>query len=457
MGFDTSLSQVINWLQDIPICSQPPDVDFDTQSTTKRRLSSVSDSPPAKRRQLPSPPASQRHRQKMEGISTPTKKRLAEGEPLSQYETEDENTPKAAATRRGQAGQGKASSASSQSGSSCSHDSKRSRGSASPMKMWPLVGSAGHQLVRGNAFGLRPPAVTALASTFSQINRMRSIMPKSVQKPLEKLGEDVDDTMFYDDNAAIDMPCGKDLIRLAQRIAKHSNTCSSQLQDEGAWNNLVHTRVLDMFIHDLQNGPGQDQCDFMPCITTNMNLEHHRFNESASRVDYIIRILPDNDEDSPACFTPSRMPSRNWTSNQLLPIAFSIETKRYGGDVTKGEQQLGIWTAAQWEFLIKISSAEAVKELPYIPGVVVSGETWSLVITTRTGVRTTVYPGIPFGNTGTVIGVFQAISGLCKLRTWALETLWPWYQRYLPGLVPPGNSQSPVIESGGLSAVISGE
>ncbi|KAM0310914.1 hypothetical protein ACHAPQ_012446, partial [Fusarium lateritium] len=251
--------------------------------------------------------------------------------------------------------------------------------------MWPLVGSAGHQLVRGNAFGLRPPAVTALASTFSQINRMRSIMPKSVQKPLEKLGEDVDDTMFYDDNAAIDMPCGKDLVRLAQRIAKHSNTCSSQLQDEGAWNNLVHTRVLDMFIHDLQNGPGQDQCDFMPCITTNMNLNHHRFNESASRVDYIIRILPDNDEDSPACFTPSRMPSRNWTSNQLLPIAFSIETKRYGGDVTKGEQQLGIWTAAQWEFLIKISSAEAVKELPYIPGVVVSGETWSLVITTRTG------------------------------------------------------------------------
>lgn len=82
------------------------------------------------------------------------------------------------------------------------------------------------------------------------------------------------------------------------------------------------------------------------------------------------------------------MPSRNWTSNQLLPIAFSIETKRYGGDVTKGEQQLGIWTAAQWEFLIKISSAEAVKELAYIPGVIVSGETWSLVITTRTGVRT---------------------------------------------------------------------
>lgn len=119
-----------------------------------------------------------------------------------------------------------------------------------------------------------------------------------------------------------------------------------------------------------------------------MNLEHHRFNESASRVDYIIRLLPNDDDDSPACFTPSRMPSRNWTSNQLLPIAFSIETKRYGGDVTKGEQQLGIWTAAQWEFLIKMSSAEAVKELAYIPGVIVSGETWSLVITTRTGVRT---------------------------------------------------------------------
>lgn len=89
-------------------------------------------------------------------------------------------------------------------------------------------------------------------------------MPKSIQETLAKLGEDVDDTMFYDDDPAIDGPCAKDLIRLAQRIAKHSNTCSSQLQDEGAWNNLVHTRVLDMFIYDMHDGPGQDQCDFMP-------------------------------------------------------------------------------------------------------------------------------------------------------------------------------------------------
>ncbi|KAM0342863.1 hypothetical protein ACHAPU_009140 [Fusarium lateritium] len=437
MVFDTSLSQVTNWLHDIPAHFQHSDAYLYTQSTTKRRLSSASDCSPAKRRQLPSPPASQQHGRKMEGISTPTKKRLAEGEPSNHYETEDENTPKPG-TRQGQKGHGKDSSASSQSGSSCSRDSKRSRGSASPMKMWPLVGSTGHQLVRGNPFGMRPPDVTTLANAFSQINRSRSIMPRSLQDTLTRLGEDVDDTMFYDDGAALDGPCAKDLIRLAQRIAKHSNTCSSQLQDEGAWNNLVHARVLDMFIHDMHDGPGQDRCDYMPCITTNMNLEYHRFNESASRVDYIIRLLPNEDEESPACFTPNRMPSHNWTSNQLLPIAFSIETKRYGGDVTKGEQQLGIWTAAQWEFLTKMSNTEAVKELAYIPGVVVSGETWLLVVTTRTGLRTNVYPGIQFGNTGTVVGVFQVIAGLRKLRAWALDNLWPWYQRYVPGMVPPG-------------------
>jgi hypothetical protein len=317
------------------------------------------------------------------------------------------------------------------------------------MKMWPLVGPDGHQLVRPNELAHGAQGAKNLTKAFKQISKWRSFMPKSIQQTLAELEiEDVEDSMFYDDNNGFDKPCGRDLVRLAQRIAKHSNTCTSQLQDEGAWNNLVHSRLLDMFIHDMCDESSQDQCDFMPCITTSMNLQYHRFSEPASRVDYIIRLLPsDNIYESLPCFTASRMPSHNWTSNQLLPIAFSIETKRYGGDIAKGEQQLGLWTAAQWEFLISISGIEAVKELDFIPGVVVNGETWSLVIMTRTGVRTNVHKGIPFGNTGTVAGVFQVLAGLQKLRAWTLDTLWPWYKKHLPGLVDPGNDEIPAVGS----------
>ncbi|KAL3587879.1 hypothetical protein FPOAC2_13778 [Fusarium poae] len=392
MNFDTSVSQVTSWLLDCPIQPQ----DFDTPAlvgrltATKRRRSSASSCSQPKRRQLLSPPASQTRGVAMRGIATPTKKRLAEGEPSSQLDTDNEDTPRPN-IRQTRSGDGsRNSSTSSQSGSSYSRDSKRSRGSASPMKMWPLVGPDGHQLVRPNELAHGAQGAKNLTKAFKQISKWRSFMPKSIQQTLAELEiEDVEDSMFYDDNNGFDKPCGRDLVRLAQRIAKHSNTCTSQLQDEGAWNNLVHSRLLDMFIHDMCDESSQDQCDFMPCITTSMNLQYHRFSEPASRVDYIIRLLPsDNIYESLPCFTASRMPSHNWTSNQLLPIAFSIETKRYGGDIAKGEQQLGLWTAAQWEFLISISGIEAVKELDFIPGVVVNGETWSLVIMTRTGVRT---------------------------------------------------------------------
>lgn len=124
-----------------------------------------------------------------------------------------------------------------------------------------------------------------------------------------------------------------------------------------------------------------------------MNLSYHRFNEPSSRVDYIVRMFPESqdemeDDESSEWLTSNRMPSLNWTTNQLLPIAFSIETKCYGGDVSKGEQQLGIWNAAQWEFLISTAGAQAVKELDFIPGVVVYGEIWSLVVTMRNQLRT---------------------------------------------------------------------
>ncbi|KAF5024260.1 hypothetical protein F66182_3669 [Fusarium sp. NRRL 66182] len=452
MNFDTSLTQVTNWLRDMPTQIQRLDTSapVKTQATTKRPQSSASNYPQSKRRRLLSPPASQRQGVEMEGIATPTTKRLAVSEPSRQHETDNNETPRAY-TRKGKSkDSSRDPSASSQASSAYSRDSKRSRGSASPIKMWPLIGPHGHQLVRANPLVHRVPAVKNLTASFSRISRVRSIIPKSIQQTLEEMDmDDVDDSMFYHDEET-DRPCGRDLIRLAQRIAKHSNTCSSQLQDEGAWNNLVHSRLLDMFINDMHDGLDQDQCDFMPCITTNMNLVYHRFSEPASRVDYIIRLLPrDNDDEPPECFTPNRMPSRNWTSNQLLPIAFSIETRRYGGDVTKGGQQLGIWTAAQWEFLISIAGVEAVKELEFIPGVIVFGEIWSLVITTRTGLRTNVYPGIPFGNSGTVVGVFQVIAGLNKLRAWALEKLWPWYKKHLPGLDQPRRSEPAGVDSGG--------
>lgn len=44
---------------------------------------------------------------------------------------------------------------------------------------------------------------------------------------------------------------------------------------------------------------------------------------------------------------------------------------------------MGIWHAAQWEFLISQAGSDAVNKLDFLPGIVVQGHIWSLVITTR--------------------------------------------------------------------------
>ncbi|KAM0546645.1 hypothetical protein ACHAPJ_010783 [Fusarium lateritium] len=462
MEFDISVSQVTHWLDDIPAEFSHFEISASakSQGALKRQRSSTSSKlQPSKRRQLISPPASQVQRSASSSskemdvepttTSTPSKKRPAD-DPSND---DNDQTPRADSTRGRRGLVRKAPSISSQSSSAYSRDSKRSRGSQSPLKMWPLLGPNGHKLLRASPTASnapRLPALRRLVDDFGMIERGRSIMPQRIRKALEEndIGG-LDDGMFFDDDAVTDKknrPCSDDLIRQALRIAKHSNTCSSQLQDEAAWNNLVHSRLLDLFLHDMQDGPGQDILDLMPCVTTNMNLGYHFFDEPASRVDYIVRLLPELEEDmeddeSLELLTSDRMPTLNWTTNQLLPIAFSIETKRYGGDIPKGEQQLGIWNAAQWEFLISKAGIDAAQELDFVPGVVVNGDIWSFVITTRNQSKTTVFPGIVFGNTRSIIGVFQVIAGLRRLRRWALEVLWPWYKRHLPGLADPSRQQ----------------
>ncbi|KAG8406856.1 hypothetical protein J3459_018614 [Metarhizium acridum] len=451
MRFDTTISQVTHWLQDIPINFQNTETSFQVKSHASSKRRKLSDSDPLcalKRRLLLSLPASlkQVEMDSMQGaVSTPKKRQAADD---ANRDTDDENdndqTPRGDPRKEKLRGKSTGTSASSHTSSTYSRSSKRSRGSQSPIKMWPLEGPLGHKLMRANQFGHHVPAVQELIDQFDAVNRGRSIMPKSLYQSLRDVGVGrLYDDMFFEQDTAADRPCDKDLVRYAQRIAQHSNTCASQLQDEGAWNNLVHSRLLDLFVHDMQDGPDHGIIDFLPCLTTNMNLSYHRFSEPTSRVDYIIRILHESQDDDVGDHEPlqwfdsNRMPLLNWTTGQLLPIAFSIETKRYGGGVAKGEQQLGIWNAAQWEFLISKAGEKAVKELDFIPGVVVEGHTWSLVITTRHLNRTNVFPGIQFGNTHSIIGVFQVIAGLRILRTWAIETLWPWYKKYLPGIGQP--------------------
>ncbi|KAF4964222.1 hypothetical protein FSARC_7856 [Fusarium sarcochroum] len=487
MEFNLSIGQVANWLDTLPFDQGATTSEAQQQRAIKRRRS-LEPSESRKRRYPISPPASQLNRRGASPSSTPSPKadrpvvmppatpNKASGKRPIEDNTnlDNEQTPRAETTSTSRRPISNAPSLSSQS-DAYSRDSKRSKRSQSPSKLFPLYGPEGRRLVRDSLSMTAPahslsPTLRMLIGDINDVAGRHGIMPQRIKTALEQRLQVTNpfdrlyEYMFFDDgitsgNDTIweDCTSAPELVRRALRIADRSNECSRMLSDESAWNNLVHSPLLDILVYDMQDGPGQQMLDFMPCTTTSIESAYHRFPDAASRVDYVVRFLPDHDPSTERSLDQSASgvaPCLNWTSDRLLqqyPLAFSIETKRYGGNTAKGEQQMGIWHAAQWEFLSSRAGPESINGLDFLPGVVVQGHTWSLVITTRRQATTTVLCSVEFGNTSSIVGVFQVIAGLRRLRSWSLDVLWPWYKQHLPDL---SSSPGPGEQTVGVVAAV---
>jgi hypothetical protein len=101
------------------------------------------------------------------------------------------------------------------------------------------------------------------------------IMPRRCKSQIEKLPEVVYsvepllDYMFYDDGSIegkelTDRARAEELVRRASRIAERSGDCASMLSDEAAWNNLVHTPLLEILVSEMGDIPAYAILDFMP-------------------------------------------------------------------------------------------------------------------------------------------------------------------------------------------------
>lgn len=161
------------------------------------------------------------------------------------------------------------------------------------------------------------------------------------------------------------------------------------------------------------------------------------------------------------------------------PIALSIEAKKPGEGWEGARLQLGVWQMAHWGFLMcliviqeekrQARRAEAVLEaeqaeaegnagvvqqsvqslslhegqqksapestqetvrplrLPeFLPGIIIQGHQWDLVITTLDGAKTKFWHKLPMGNTLDTKGIYKLVCSLQILRTWAEESYWPW-------------------------------
>ncbi len=194
----------------------------------------------------------------------------------------------------------------------------------------------------------------------------------------------------------------------------------------------------------------------------------------SKKVDFCIYIEPSCDKDHPhASQTIASLQDAlpygmfNHTNLNTLrdrPIALSIETKRTGEGWDNARLQMGIWNAAHWEFLglllrmrreaadelstlqgripddtteasrtelPNVSDAQTLQLPEYLPGIIIQGHDWHLVITTRHGDKTIFWQKMTFGTTSSSKGIYQIICVLQLLQLWAREEYWTWLRAVL--------------------------
>ncbi|KAI1173168.1 hypothetical protein F4777DRAFT_600809 [Nemania sp. FL0916] len=135
------------------------------------------------------------------------------------------------------------------------------------------------------------------------------------------------------------------------------------------------------------------------------------------------------------------------------PLLLSIETKKPDTGNNKAQLQIGVWYSTQWSFLrwavgqrlkerakleagktatateVEADTLACLSELGFIPGIVVRGHRWCLVLSTYDGKKTTLWEEHQFGTTSSSFGAFCAIAGIRRLTAWATDHYWPWFEK----------------------------
>ncbi|KAL7919388.1 hypothetical protein ACQKWADRAFT_323058 [Trichoderma austrokoningii] len=119
-----------------------------------------------------------------------------------------------------------------------------------------------------------------------------------------------------------------------------------------------------------------------------------------------------------------------------------------GGNLEKAQLQMGVWLSLHWAFLywgvkqkllkqhmalgldaptdnFKAETLNVLSTLGFIPGILINGCRWYLVLSTYKDGKTTLWTDWTFGETKTLMKTYAVIAGVRELTAWARD-------RYIP-------------------------
>ncbi|OAA36805.1 hypothetical protein ISF_09938 [Cordyceps fumosorosea ARSEF 2679] len=313
----------------------------------------------------------------------------------------------------------------------------------------------------------RPPMLRKLLVDIEAFSDGQGIVAKDAQDALRKAA-DADDRFAWalragaphvsDDEELLGRCPPPSTVR---KVMKAAFQCNARRHPEATWNLEVHQRILDMALRPTEETDFENLVDFMGCTTASIMREYGT-PTLAKKVDFCVYIDPENDPSlSPefltaASFVRSNMPEEVLGFADFAPldgrfIALSIETKKPSENFEAAELQLGVWDMARWAFLRRLAELRSgppdqaggadvnigrqdVKLPEFLPGIIVQGHDWYLVMTTMEGGKTVLWQKVSIGMTSTPRGVYQIVRALQYLEKWARDVHWPWLRDMIQGI-----------------------
>ncbi|KPM42275.1 hypothetical protein AK830_g4267 [Neonectria ditissima] len=378
---------------------------------------------------------------------------------------------------------------------SSSHSNRAGRQSPQEYLNFLECSDRGVRINELSALHRKPPALQDLLDTMERISSGGGIVATSAQGSLstdDNFRWYRHAWHFSDERDLVGpTPSPKGVLRILAAAAE----CSSNGHSEAGWNILVHQRVLELALQSPDQEEFTHHINFLMSSTASIIPEYVATTTPLRKIDFCIYIDPAFDQSSAGSTLQSVLTSirgnlpgavLNHTDYRPLrerPIALSIETKKTGEGWDGATLQLGVWQSAQWSFLRQLvegqrrrklaeevarraalveegarsvqQSGQGVVEgldgdahptetsslpeidvqpcpLPeFIPGIIVQGHDWHLVITTTDGQQTQLWQKVTIGTTNTTKGIYQIVYALQVLRQWALDVYWPWLRALL--------------------------
>lgn len=140
---------------------------------------------------------------------------------------------------------------------------------------------------------------------------------------------------------------------------------------------------------------------------------------------------------------------------QERPFLISIETKKSAVQGDEAQLQMSVWHATQWSFLRwavgqkllrtrqtqgldaptteeprehKAAKLAALAKLGFIPGIIVQGHRWHLVLSTYEDGKTTLWAEWEFGSTKGLLDIYAVVEGVRELTASGRDAYLPCFK-----------------------------